>query len=975
MNATFDQLREIFLDALENRPPDQWEAFLDQACSGDLELRRQVGLLLKAHAAERSLSDVCLPGFGESAAYVPIIEGPGAVVGPYKLLEQIGEGGMGVVYVAEQSHPVHRRVALKIIKPGMDTKQVVARFEAERQALAMMDHPNIAKVHDAGATAFGRPYFAMELVRGIQITDYCDREQLSIPDRLKLFVLVCRAVQHAHQKGIIHRDLKPSNILVTMVDGVGVPKVIDFGVAKATGHALTDRTIYTACHQLIGSPLYMSPEQADLSGMDIDTRSDIYSLGVLLYELLTGTTPFDPATFSNVPFDEVRRIIREDEPPRPSSRLSSLSAKRTTVSADRSSGASQLDRSVRGELDWIVMKALDKHRQRRYDTANDFAADVIRCLTDQPVTACPPTAGYRLRKFSRRNRAGLTTAALVAITLIAGTAVSLWQAVRATRAELQAKDDFRRGRDAVDRIFTKVAEDLAEAPGMEQVRRALLEDALAFYEQFLSAHGDDSDVKHEAARASYRVGSIYFGLGHFDRVEKPVRQAAKLLEYLIGASPTEPRYRLDLADCHALLARLYAWSHMRDQDVAERRMALDQHRKIAADHPGVPAYLRKLASSHGNLGVGLSAAGAKQFDEAERHFREALKIWERLQSDFPGLTEDRAGLAHLYQWLGNLHLETRHWSEAERELRRSLALREDLLAIGPATPSLKLDLSHIKLYLAELKFQQGKLDECERLNRETIAHVEPLSRDYPNTIEYRRRLASGYRGLGLSLWAMGRTREAEDALRVVLAIRTNLAGEHPGVQPFAENLASIYSYLGQFLEEAGRPEESADAFRRSLAIYEALAAERPVVAGIQAELAWFLATCQTPQFRDAARAVQLARKALQLDPSSGTYWRVLGAAQYRQGDWPAATVALTRAVDLEPADRAAGLFLAMAHWRQGEKEQARSWHERAIVAINDRWSADMQVRQFRAEAKALLQIEDVEATMPNGPAAFARIPP
>ena len=298
----------------------------------------------------------------------------------------------------------------------------------------MMDHPNIAKVYDAGATPEGRPYFVMELVRGIPITEYADDEQLSISDRLELFVLVCRAVQHAHQKGIIHRDLKPSNILVTVIDGASVPKVIDFGVAKATGAALTERTIYTAFHQFVGTPLYVSPEQADFSGMDMDTRSDIYSLGVLLYELLTGTTPFDQETFRQVAFDEIRRIIREDEPPKPSTRLSSLGATRSTISASRKSDARHLDRTIRGELDWIVMKALEKDRRRRYETANDFAADVMRYLTDRPVEACPPSAGYRLTKFTLRNRVALTATALVLFSLLVGTVVSVWQAVEARKA-------------------------------------------------------------------------------------------------------------------------------------------------------------------------------------------------------------------------------------------------------------------------------------------------------------------------------------------------------------------------------------------------------------------------------------------------------------------------------------------------------------------------------------------------------------
>jgi WD40 repeat protein/serine/threonine protein kinase/tetratricopeptide (TPR) repeat protein len=464
--------REIFDAALAIADPDERDAFLNRACNGDPGLKEHLERLLEM---ERRLGR-----FLESPESPPtmdldssrLAEGPGTIIGPYKLREQIGEGGMGVVYVAEQTHPVRRKVALKIIKPGMDTRQVVARFEAERQALAMMDHPNIARVHDGGATESGRPYFVMELVRGIPITDYCDRERLSIKERLDLFVQVCRSVQHAHQKGIIHRDLKPTNILVTVIDGVAVPKVIDFGVAKATGPSLTERTVYTAFHQFVGTPLYMSPEQADLSGMDVDTRSDIYSLGVLLYELLTGTTPFDQATFRMAAFDELRRIIREHEPPRPSTRLSSLGATRATVSANRRADARHLDRTIRGELDWIVMKALDKDRRRRYETANDFAADVTRYLSNQPVEACPPSVWYRLGKFSRRNRLVLTAAAAITLILILGTAVSAWQAIRATRAEglVSTALAVSRAQTATAEALRHQAQNAAEDGRQRQVR-------------------------------------------------------------------------------------------------------------------------------------------------------------------------------------------------------------------------------------------------------------------------------------------------------------------------------------------------------------------------------------------------------------------------------------------------------------------------------------------------------------------------
>jgi serine/threonine protein kinase len=342
--------------------------------------------------------------------------------------------------MAEQQHPVRRKVALKVLKPGMDTRQVVARFEAERQALALMDHPNIAHVFDGGETASGRPYFVMELVRGIPITEFCDQNHLPIRERLELYVTVCQAVQHAHQKGIIHRDLKPSNVLVTLHDNKPVVKVIDFGIAKATGQQLTEKTLFTNFAQMIGTPLYMSPEQAQLSGLDIDTRSDIYSLGVLLYELLTGTTPFDQERLRTAAYDEIRRIIREEEPPKPSTRISALGQAAAMVSANRQSEPRQLSQLFRRELDWIVMKALEKDRNRRYETASSFAADVLRYLHDEPVHACPPSASYRVRKFARRNKAALMTAAAIALAVllaVAGLAVSYAQTKDALQREKQ----------------------------------------------------------------------------------------------------------------------------------------------------------------------------------------------------------------------------------------------------------------------------------------------------------------------------------------------------------------------------------------------------------------------------------------------------------------------------------------------------------------------------------------------------------
>ena len=427
-------VESIFLAALEKAAPEDRAAYLDQACGKDGELRRQVERLLSAHPRVGGFLQA--PTVDEPA----VTERPGTIIGPYKLMEQIGEGGMGLVFVAEQQQPVRRKVALKVIKPGMDTRHVIARFEAERQALALMDHPNIARVLDAGATETGRPYFVMELVKGVPITDFCDQNQLTPRERLGLFVSVCQAVQHAHAKGVIHRDIKPSNVLVTLHDGAPVVKVIDFGVAKAVGQSLTDKTVYTRFAQMIGTPLYMSPEQAAMGGLDVDTRCDVYALGVLLYELLTGTTPFDRQRLQKAAFDEVRRILREEEPPKPSTRLTTLGENLSAVSARRKTEPNKLSALVKGDLDWIVMKALEKDRNRRYETASAFAADVRRYLGEEPIEARPPSALYRFGKMARRNRVALATAAVVGAALVTGIAVSSWEAVAAWRAEGAAHD-------------------------------------------------------------------------------------------------------------------------------------------------------------------------------------------------------------------------------------------------------------------------------------------------------------------------------------------------------------------------------------------------------------------------------------------------------------------------------------------------------------------------------------------------------
>jgi WD40 repeat protein/serine/threonine protein kinase len=435
------EANDLFLRAAEIEAPADRQLFLDRQCAGDAGLRQQVEALLAA--SEKAGSFLIRPAIqapvarGATVDYAPPAEGPGTIIGAYKLLQQIGEGGFGVVYMAEQEHPVRRKVALKIIKPGMDTKEVIARFEAERQALAMMDHQNIAKVLDAATTDAGRPFFVMELVHGIPITQFCDENRLTPRERLELFIPVCQAIQHAHHKGIIHRDVKPSNVLVTLYDDKPVPKVIDFGVAKATEQRLTERTLFTQFGAMVGTFEYMSPEQAAMNALGVDTRSDIYSLGVLLYELLTGSTPLERKRLRGAAYDELLRLIKEEEPPRPSTRLST-SEKLPALAAARRTEPAKLSRLLRGEIDWIVMKCLEKDRSRRYETANSLARDLQRYLSDEPVEACPPSAGYRLRKMLRRHKGPMIAASVILLALIVGIVGTTWGLIVAEQARRDA---------------------------------------------------------------------------------------------------------------------------------------------------------------------------------------------------------------------------------------------------------------------------------------------------------------------------------------------------------------------------------------------------------------------------------------------------------------------------------------------------------------------------------------------------------
>jgi eukaryotic-like serine/threonine-protein kinase len=847
MQDDLARIEEIFGEALSQVDAAARAAYLDQACGADAVLRARVEALLAAHEATANLFR--LPD-GDPAAEnsTAVNEGPGSRIGRYKLLEQIGEGGFGVVFMAEQTEPVQRKVALKIIKPGMDSRQVIARFEAERQALAVMDHPHIAKVLDAGTTDTGRPYFVMELVKGLPIVQYCDEHRLSPRQRLELFVSVCQAVQHAHQKGIIHRDLKPTNVLVAEYDEQPAAMVIDFGVAKAVGRPLTEKTLFTEFGQVVGTIDYMSPEQAKLNQLDIDTRTDIYSLGVLLYELLTGSTPLDRKRLHSAAFDEMLRIIREDEPPNPSTRLSSSDAL-PSIAANRSLEPKKLTGLVRGELDWIVMKALEKDRNRRYETANDLAVDVQRYLADESVQACPPSATYRLKKFVRRNKGPVVAAAVVLLTLvggIVGTAFGLVRAEQARRAEAErtegerlakerAEANFALAGEAVEKFLVTVTDDpeLNQAD-FNRLRKKLLESAIPFFQKIAAEKSDNPVVEAARGRAYLRLALLRMSLGEDEAALQDTESTRTVFARLNNEFPLESAYRHGLANGLHNRAILLAGLAKRAEAEADYRQAIEIMEKLVADSPYESAR-RDLAEGYHDLSHLLFALG--KHDEAEMTLQRALDVREKLVAEYPRNPENRQKLAQSQSMMGSYLAGLGEYAKAKVALARALEVQEKLVADFPEelkySANLALQLAELGI-LYEHPFEE--FDAAEVNFRKALSIQDKLAAAFPTVPSRKSALANIYENLGVALAGQRKFSDAEAAFRAALGIREKLVAAFPNIPGYQSLLAGTYNSLGNVLVEMGKDEDGKAAYRTALEINERIAASAPGIQGYQVAL-------------------------------------------------------------------------------------------------------------------------------------------
>jgi serine/threonine protein kinase/Tfp pilus assembly protein PilF len=875
MNGDSNQEVVIFSRALE-LPEDQRAAYLAEACGGDEALRWRVEALLRAYVEaagfmeEGPVTHEAIESI-EPASGVPrgksefvIGESVGDRIDRYKLLQRIGEGGCGVVFLAEQEAPVHRQVALKVIKPGMDTKSVIARFEAERQALALMEHPNIAQVLDAGSTDSGRPYFVMELVRGIKITEYCDQNSLSTEDRLCLFIQVCQAVQHAHQKGIIHRDIKPSNILVSATgEGKPLPKIIDFGIAKATtGQQLTDKTLFTSFGMLIGTPAYMSPEQAALTTVEVDTRTDIYSLGVLLYELLTGKTPFDTHELLKAGFDEVRRVIRDQDPVRPSSRLTTmLTADLTSVSQIRQAQLPRLIREVRGDLDWIVMKALEKDPARRYATANDLALDVKRYLSDEPISARPPSKLYRFQKILLRNKLLFIGIGAIAALLIASLIV-VSASLAGERQARQNSDSEKRKAQQVTRFLQEMLEGVGPSVALGRDTKMLRE----ILDRTAKRVGNEL-TNQPAVEAELRsvIGRLYVEIGSYDQAVEMQRKALAIYRTLYG-----PESKEAVAALHNLGIAFMRGNKWTEAESTLREAVHIQRRLFGNENDDVAASLSDLAKLYTQLG---------RDTEAEPLAHESLVIRQKLFGKESLETSD--SLRTLSIVLG----DEAKWAEAESMAREVLAIRRKHL--DPHDPSVATTLTDLAWVAGG---NPAKLEEAESLEAEALAmRLTVLGEDHPD-------IGKALSLVGDRMRQRGQLNEAYTVLRAALSTQRDLLNRGSPI-PYG----TMHS-LGETLEAQGKLEEAEAIYREVLAFWRKRGESDIPYARAELESLARVLMAQK-KFADAERLLdQDLPPALPQQPSSVNLLFRRADLEARGSRWRKAAADALLAIELQPSN-------------------------------------------------------------------------
>jgi serine/threonine protein kinase len=784
----------IVAEALQKTDPEERAAFLDEACAGDPERRARVEERLRRHAQPATTPPG--PGAGTPVAGVngdgAKTEEVGRQVGPYKLLSKLGEGGMGAVWLADQEEPVQRRVAIKLIKAGMDSALVVARFEAERQALALMDHPNIAKVLDAGTTSSepggvsgepggvspGRPYFVMELVKGIPITGFCDQRHLTLRERLELFLPVCRAVQHAHQKGIIHRDLKPSNILVALHDDKPVPKVIDFGVAKATGQRLTEHTLFTEVGSLMGTLEYMAPEQAEVNNLDIDTRADVYSLGVILYELLTGGPPFSGKHLRTVSYTEMLHILREVEPPRPSTRLrkdEGARMKDEKKTPARSASSAGLHLSSFQELDWIVMKCLEKERARRYETVNALAQDLERYLADEPVLAGPVSRAYRLRKFLRRHRGPVLAAGLLLLALVVGaigTTVGLVEArrqwanaeaarVRAEEAGELARQNATATREVVEQFLVRLGDErLSALPGFEPVRKDMMDLAVQHYRELICQWPDDNALRSDAAQAFRRSANLCRTIGQATEARALYAEAVAAAQEAVRREPSSTTYGRRLAETLCDLGNHVLRTEGPKAAAVVFREALATGQQLQEAAGADTDLIVLVARTENDLGEALGQCG--EYAEALEQARTAAQAFSRLADEPQSKPVHRLLAAFAWTTVAQVAREAGRQDDAARAVSEAVRRAEAVLQLDRSNPNLRYGLAGARLEAGRLwAGQAGQENESAVALDEAVALLERLTTESPQATSFSRKLAVALAVRGR--WHLAHQRPAEAA--------------------------------------------------------------------------------------------------------------------------------------------------------------------------------------------------------------------